>query len=101
MWFVTVLTVQMAPLKVDAANSAGDVNALEEAIDNFEELGLSETAPAIAAQKLLHRIKSFDRGWFVRSNVRAYYNYACLRKLAYVLSAKTTGSTRGIFILCK
>lgn len=52
----------MAPLKLEAANRAGDRTILEEAIRNFDELGMRETPEAETARMLLDSIKGFEEG---------------------------------------
>jgi hypothetical protein len=53
---------QMAPLKFETANRAGDTAALEESVRNFNELGMNDTAEARIAKELLGRIKRLEAG---------------------------------------
>ena len=52
----------MAPLKVAAAHRAGDLNALNDAISNFEDLGMGQDPPAIAAKATRNRITEERKG---------------------------------------
>lgn len=47
----------MAPLKVETANRTGDKVALEEAIDNFDQLNLGDSEEAEHARRMLDRIE--------------------------------------------
>ena len=55
----------MAPLKVEAANRAGDRDALEDAIKNFDELELGGTPAATEARDLATRVDFLENGIFL------------------------------------
>ena len=81
MFHVLVLQTQMAPLKLEVANSDGDRKALEEALDNFQQLGLYSEAEA--AGSLLAHIRFFQRGSKNCASITYLYLYSLCISLLY------------------